>query len=72
MGTDRKNWKIIKASSERNLKLFQVAEFIGMTAPTFNRSINGKRPFTIDEKRSLSKLFRIPQKKLFAADNENE
>jgi len=61
----KKNWKILQAIEKKNMRLFQFAEEIGMNNSSFNRSINGLRPFSRDEMRRISKALRIPQKTLF-------
>ena len=59
------NEKLIGAIRRRGYKNYQVAEKAGIEQARFSRILTGKFTARPKEKRTLSKILRVPQKDLF-------
>ena len=59
------NYKLFKAFNDKGLRSYQIAELAKIESSRFSRILSGKRKVRSEEKRSLSKILKIPQKDLF-------
>lgn len=50
----------------RNLKQSDVAKFLGMSLPNYNKKENGNVRFSLEEAKKLSKLFLVSIEKIFS------
>ena len=50
----------------RNLKQSDVAKFLGMSLPNYNKKENGNVRFSLEEAKKLSELFLVSIEKIFS------
>lgn len=59
------NYKLFKAFNDKGLRAYQIAKLAGIESSRFSRILSGERKVRPEEKRSLSKILKTPQKDLF-------
>ncbi len=59
------NIKLYQACIAKGLRLFEIANRAEIKQTRFSKILNGKLQATVEEKRNLSRVLRVPQKYLF-------